>query len=327
MSNFKVLNADLDTIFMSISTPGATGAQFPTNFIVSGQDLQLRYAKWVSGLKVHDTLYVARQHYGTDLSQIFQNIAVPLSNFVVTGTNYTITGSTDLTGITYITWISGTGSIIINNAPVSNSISITGGGAGGYYGNYSYWSDTLGGNGGNGGGAGSNIINTITLTTTTYNISVGNGGAAGTMPINSDGSIPSPIVAPINGQSSNFGGYTGNGGLINTGGAGGIGVSANPAPLAANGGAGTGYNGGGGGGGNGLPHPGGDGGSSTLGLGKGGDGTGKGNGYAATSSTGIGAGGNGGGGAAPSAILSHQYNSGGNGSAGIIGQVYLIITY
>ena len=44
MSKYKVNSTDLDLIFMSRSTPGATSAQYPTNFISSGQDLQLRYA-------------------------------------------------------------------------------------------------------------------------------------------------------------------------------------------------------------------------------------------------------------------------------------------
>jgi hypothetical protein len=178
MSNYKILGGqDLDAIFMPISTAGATGAQYATNFIASGGDLQLRYAKYVSGLKVPDTLYVATQHYGTDLSQIFQNIAVPLTPYIInsgpspgeniSGTLYTLTFNPNATNCS-ITFLA--------NLTLTNMIIIGGGGGGrqSCLSSSNYYAGA--------GGGGSSFLkdgSMSVLSNTTYTYSVGSAGAGG----------------------------------------------------------------------------------------------------------------------------------------------------
>lgn len=179
-----------------------------------------------------------KQNYAvnTDLSQIFQNIAVPLSKYTTTGT---VTKTSDGSYNTILTWTSsGTITfyqIVIGIAP--NAI-LTGGGAGGSAGSIY---GVVGGSG-SGGAAPNSILNMSSPTlNTTYSITVGAGGSRGTF----DGIN---IVNPASGLSSIFAytsTYTGTGGIAGTSGGGGVGGSNNTAGSAA----GSNNSGGGGAGG------------------------------------------------------------------------------
>ena len=153
MSNFKYNGNDLDIIFMPITTPGATTALHPTNFKVSGQDLQQRYAAYVTGsIAAPETFYKSSNYSNLDLNTVFQYINSPLSPYTTTGT---VNKTSDGTYNTILTWTT-SGSITFSASVNDMSSIITGSGAGGGHGNsYNFQ--------GGGGGGGSTSI--------TYNLS------------------------------------------------------------------------------------------------------------------------------------------------------------
>jgi hypothetical protein len=325
MSKFLVNNNDLDNIFMSRSTSGATGAPYLTNFISSGQDLQLRYAAYVYGTPAGTTHYTSSNYSDQDLNQIFQNKNVPLVNYVATGTNFTDVpyGSNGRE----ITWKSGTGTIIfyvqpnLINTGVINFIPIVGGGSGGNGGTKAIDSSHAGsgGNGGKGGEQWINVEKNVILGLT-YTITVGVGGAVGSSNggiggLGTDSSVVTVATELIRARGNWRDGHAG--------GAGGTGSSTGTTASGAEGASTTDLGGAGGGGGslNQQARVGGTGGAT--GCGDGGGANGKNtntqfNGLAPTgtdigSSPGGGGGGGGGGGVYNTSTL-------GNGGAGSSGR-------
>ncbi len=183
MSNYKIPGGqDLDAIFMSISTAGATTALNPTHFLVSNVDLQTRYAKYVSAPAAPQTHYRSSNYSNLDLNTVFQWISSPIAKYLQTGGSVVEVGST-----VTITWSNGRGGTLTlySSFPIiGTDISISsliGGGSGGS-GGLNASSSVQGGAGGNGGRAGQTktSVSLPAIYNTIYTITAGAGGVAGT---------------------------------------------------------------------------------------------------------------------------------------------------
>ena len=297
--SYNGVSTDFADVFI-ITNPVGSGSQttYYTSSAYSNLDLGKIFVTGNSGIT---TNYL--NNIGQDLGSIFT-----ISPYVTTGT---VNKTSDGTYNTILTWTTN-GTIIFNKNAIIGTppeAIITGGGAGGEVGS------EYGGVGGRGGGGAppTTVIGMSYPTlSTTYTITIGSGGKGGTYDAFN-------FFPPISGSSSVFtytSTYTGNGGTIYLGGAGGAPNTAGTNGLNNSGG------GGGGGsststvylGGNGGPSGGGAGGNGGVsGGGSGGKGS--------AGQNGLQPGGGGGGGGSNGQNYSPPqpaYALGGNGASGSI---------
>ena len=174
-------SVDLATYFLAYQT----GTKVITGYSYNGSDLGNIYQPYSYGAKAPATNYYKLvSSTQTDLNQLFQNITVPLSIIDTSTSNSTTASYVETRHNNYkIITITGSGRMTFNQTKELSTILVGGGGGGGgYHGEPTYINEqfhsVVGGGGGGGGGMCSYTM--FVNSSTSIDVTIGNGGTAGT---------------------------------------------------------------------------------------------------------------------------------------------------